>query len=222
MNRICTRVLIQSNAISSAHYMLSLQEIRLYHLCLVQIPRFSQVHSGYFKIAAPLYHQVFNVDMSQSYKDIKNALLAWKDRRIRIYTEYVPWLRSVLTFWPKGYALVRLNQRLLKELVGLQSQFTMLDMQDLRQLNSVPALRLYHSLMQFRQTGFWRVTLPMLHQRFHLSKSYLSWSALRERVLEPSLKMINERTRLNVRYECLQQGRKITGLCFGFHRDDTA
>ena len=70
-------------------------------------------------------------------------------------------------------------------------------------------------MARFRNTGIWRVGLNELREMIGAKeKSYNNYSAFRTRVIELSLRQINEHTNLTVTYEPVMQGRAVVGLEF--------
>ena len=183
MNKLSTWIVSQSNRISSGCYTLSLLEMRLYHLCLMQIPRFSYSHCGYFKITAKAYQQLFGVNFSQAHKDVKCGLLSWCQKYITLRNQRLPWVQSVLLRWPKGYAVVHLHPALMHELTHLQaSSLCSISMGAPTQQCVCAAFVLQPGAIS--ADGFFDHTLSA-EKAYHLSQSYQAWSALRTRLLEP-------------------------------------
>jgi plasmid replication initiation protein len=100
----------------------------------------------------------------------------------------------------------------------LEEQFTKYELQQVSSLSSAYAIRLYELLIQWRSTG----KTPIIElQEFRkklgvLDNEYLRMAHLKERVLELSIKQINEHTDITVKYEQHKRGRSISGFSFNF------
>ncbi|OZZ96892.1 RepB family plasmid replication initiator protein, partial [Klebsiella pneumoniae] len=91
----------------------------------------------------------------------------------------------------------------------LEEQFTKYELQQVSSLSSAYAIRLYELLIQWRSTG---KTPTIELQEFRkklgvLDNEYLRMAHLKERVLELSIKQINEHTDITVKYEQHKRGR---------------
>ncbi len=100
----------------------------------------------------------------------------------------------------------------------LEEQFTKYELQQVSSLSSAYAIRLYELLIQWRSAG----KTPIIElQEFRkklgvLDNEYLRMAHLKERVLELSIKQINEHTDICVKYEQHKRGRSISGFSFNF------
>lgn len=218
MNRLSTWPLVQSNALSMASYQLSLHELRLYYLCLLQVIPFHQGHSGFFKIMRKGYSAVYGINASQAAKDVKAAVASWQEKQVILPKYQGPWLQGSYARWPQGYAIIQMRSEIMQEITRQKRGFTRLYFQDLVGLNRVFALRLYHSLAQFQHTGFLTLSVEALRKRYQLGRSYAQWSALRTRLLEPALALINTRTHMTVYYVPDVKNGKTVRLSFFMQR----
>ena len=101
-------------------------------------------------------------------------------------------------------------------LQGMVDEFTKFRLADIGRLVSFNQIRLYEMLCQYRSTGFMRVDLDDLKIRLGLEKAYPQWAAFARRVITPSIQAINESTDLNVTWEVVKSGRKVTSIEFSF------
>ena len=85
-------------------------------------------------------------------------------------------------------------------------------------LTSKYAIRLYELLIAWREVGkVPQIELPEFRNRLGVSDNeYTAMNNFKSRVLEPSIKQINEHTDITVTYEQHKKGRTITGFSFKF------
>ena len=100
----------------------------------------------------------------------------------------------------------------------LEEQFTKYDIEQISGLSSAYAVRLYELLICWRTTGKTPVLdLTEFRKRLGvLDTEYTRTDNLKMRVIEQSLKQINEHTDITVTYEQHKKGRSITGFSFKF------
>jgi plasmid replication initiation protein len=97
----------------------------------------------------------------------------------------------------------------------LGSGYSQYGYEDALILSSEYAQLLFTNLARFRGTGIWRIALKDLRQLIGAhEKSYNNYSAFRTRVIDLSLRQINEHTNLSVMYEPVMQGRAVVGIEF--------
>ena len=100
----------------------------------------------------------------------------------------------------------------------LEEQFTQYDIEQISELSSAYAVRLYELLICWRSTGKTPIIdLTEFRKRLGvLDTEYTRTDNLKMRVIELGLKQINEHTDITASYEQHKKGRTITGFSFKF------
>ena len=100
----------------------------------------------------------------------------------------------------------------------LEERFTQYEMQQISDLSTGYAIRLYELLICWRTTGKTPIIeLTDFRQKIWvLENTYQAMNDLKKRVLEPALKQVNEHTDITASYEQHKKGRTITGFSFKF------
>ena len=106
----------------------------------------------------------------------------------------------------------------------LEEHFTSYQIKQIAQLTSKYAIRLYELLIAWRNTGkVPELELSEFRNRLGIgSNEYTAMNNFKSRVLEPSIKQINEHTDITVTYEQHKKGRAITGFSFRFKQKQQA
>lgn len=122
-------------------------------------------------------------------------------------------------YWPKkGIIELTMYHAVIPVFLFLGSGYAQYGYEDALILSSEYAQLLFTNLARFRNTGIWRVNLNDLRQLIGAKeKSYNNYSAFRTRVIDLSLRQINEHTNLSVTYEPVMQGRAVIGIEFSIH-----
>ena len=92
--------------------------------------------------------------------------------------------------------------------------FTRFNIQNIRPLTSVHAVRIYELVKQFDDTGWREIDLDEFKKMLHLESKYDRIFDLKRRVLEVAKKQINTNTDINIDYELIKQGRKYIKIRF--------
>ncbi|WP_168397995.1 RepB family plasmid replication initiator protein, partial [Acinetobacter indicus] len=100
----------------------------------------------------------------------------------------------------------------------LEEHFTSYELEQVAKLTSGYAIRLYELLIAWRSTGKTPViSYEDLRKKLGvLDHEYKVKADFKKRVLDSSLKQINEHTDITVKYEQHKTGREITGFSFRF------
>jgi plasmid replication initiation protein len=222
-----TDVATQSNKLIEATYRMSVPAKRVMLMLLGQIHPAQHDISQKICINAADYADKTGIDFSQSYKDIKkgcdelmNVIITTKDRKARTtekcvvvdwmyYHEDEGWLEATFTRWLRPHIQHLQN-------IG----YTSIAIDETLKFSRFYTIRLYELMMQFQKTEERYITVKDLRKIFQIApKSYLGFKDLRVKVIEPSIKEIEEKTRWRVDWEPVKTGRKITSVMFVFSKE---
>ena len=142
------------------------------------------------------------------------------------YKNYINGLRkyNLLESLPIGrhsddiVARVVFDSRILPLLSELKDNFTQFLLNDVSGFGSVYSFRFYQMIMQFKSTGYCKVSLDDLRYSLALFEKYEATKDLRKWVIDTAVNEINEKTPYKVSYELLKTGRKFTHLELKFRQ----
>ena len=140
------------------------------------------------------------------------------------YKNYINGLRkyNLLESLPFGrrsddiVARVVFDSRILPLLSELKANFTQFLLDDVANFGSVYSFRFYQMMMQFKSTGYCKISLDDLRYSLALFDKYDATKDLKKRVIDTAINEINEKSPYSVKYEQHKQGRTITGFSFKF------
>ena len=76
------------------------------------------------------------------------------------------------------------------------------------------SFKLYINLKQRENVGHWEVALEEIRFRLGVAGKYSRWQSVKERLLNPALKEINEHSDLHVTWTAERYGRRIDKIIF--------
>ena len=187
-------------------------------------------------IHADDYMQTFGVDRSVAYKALKQAVMGLFDAKwgYKYFNDkgnkvvcYERFTQSAQYVEGEGTVSFRFADAIIPMLVELEKRFTSYEIEQVAELTSSYAMRLYEFFMQHldKKTGkgWLDISLDDLRFRFGLLPTeYQAMKDFKKRVLELSLKQINTKTDLSATYTQRKQGRVIVGFRFDFERKTNA
>lgn len=222
-----TSIATQSNKLIEASYKMSVPAKRVMLMLLSQIHPLQQDISGKVRIEAADYSNKTGIDLSQSYKDIKNGcrelmstIITTKDPVARTteecvvvywmkYHENEGWLEATFTPWIAPF---------IHKLRGIG--YKSIEINEALKFKRFYSIRLYELLMQWDSSCVRLITLQELRNAFDIDKkTYPAFKDFRVRVLEPSIKEIEQKTSWSVNYKLKKTGPKVTSLSFTFYKD---
>lgn len=210
--------LIQRN-----RFELSLMEQKtVAYICSMIKPIDSGFQSEYeFKIRD--YCKICDIDYDNgaNYAYVKETLKKLRDRSMWMTLEdgsetVVGWLDRVTTNKKSGLAHIRIDDRLIPYLFDLKQQFTQYQLYNILDMKSAFSVRIYELMKSysFRHTIIFELNeLKELLMVEHV-KSYVNYKDFRVKVLEKAQTEINELTDINIEFEPIKTGRKVTSIKF--------
>ena len=233
-------LIVKDNALITASHKLGEVEQRLILLAILKGWEFcdsvEQLKGKELIIHADDYMQTFGVDRSVAYKALKQAVMGlfdakWgykyiNDKGNKV-VRYERFTQSAQYVEGEGTVSFRFADAIIPMLVELEKRFTSYEIEQVAELTSSYAMRLYEFFMQHldKKTGkgWLDISLDDLRFRFGLLPTeYKRMCDFKRDVLELSLKQINAKTDLSATYTQRKQGRVIVGFRFDFERKTNA
>ena len=222
-------LVVKDNALINASYNLDLVEQRLILLAIVEARESGKGINANdpLTVHAESYINQFGVHRNTAYQALKDAcndLFARQfsyqkiNERGNIENYRSRWVSEI------GYvdneAVVKLifAPAIVPLITRLEEHFTKYELQQVSNLSSAYAVRLYELLIAWRSTGSTPVIeLSDFRQRIGvLDTEYKRMERFKTSVLELAIKQINEHTDITVKYEQHKKGRSISGFSFTF------
>lgn len=211
----------QSNHLVEASYRLRLDEKRLILAAISKVDSRNYVPDE-ITITAKEFGEMFDIDSTNTYRQLEKATDQLYDRDIRIAEPEkkrrtrMRWVQKVV--YEDGHGEVRLKfvDDVKPYLGQLKSHFTSYKMIEVRHFSSGHAIRLYELLMQFKKTGNRIVEVSWLRAYFGIENRYKMFSDFRKWVVIPAIKEINTKSNIEVEWKPIKRGRTIHKIEFNF------
>ena len=224
-----SNLVVKDNALINASYNLDLVEQRLILLAIVEARDSGRGINANdpLEVHAESYVNQFNVARQTAYQALKDAC---KDLFVRQFSYQEINKRgnveNVLSRWVSEIryiddeATVKLifAPAIVPLITRLEEQFTKYELQQISNLSSAYAVRLYELLIAWRSTGQTPIIeLAEFRQKIGvLDDEYTRMGNFKDRVLNLAIAQINEHTDINVQCQQHKKGRNISGFSFNF------
>ena len=223
-------LIVKDNALIEASHKLSESEQRLVLLAILKGREFcdciEELKDKELIIHAEDYMKAFGVERQSAYESLKKAVLGlfeakWGYRFVNskgnIEVAYERFTQSAKYVENEATVKFMFANSIIPMLVELERNFTSYEIEQVANLQSRYAMRLYECLIRFKASKTLTITLDELRFRFGLlDTEYKVMSDFKKRVLDMAVKDINDNTDITVSYDQHKQGRTITGFTFKF------
>ena len=221
-------LIVKSNRLVEASYRLDLSEQRLILLAINQARDLgvSITADSFLTIRASNYAKIFGTDMPTAYKQLSGAVKTLYQRSVRLHDIHpesgkarvidVRWVSSVAYVEGAGLVQIKFTNDIVPLITVLESEFTSYKIKSVAQMTSTYAIRLYELLMQWKNSGVREIDLEKFKQILQVEGQYPALKDFKNRVLDLAITQINQFSDLDVSYENIKLGRKVTGFMFFF------
>lgn len=228
-------LVVKDNALINASYNLDLVEQRLILLAILEARESGKGINANdpLTVHAESYINQFGVHRNTAYQALKDAcddLFARQfsyqslSEKGNVINHKSRWVSEVA--YIDNEAVVRLifAPAIVPLITRLEEQFTKYEIQQISNLTSAYAVRLYEILIAWRSTGKTPlITIYDFRQKIGvLETEYKRMYDFKKYVLDIALKQVNEHTDINVKVEQHKTGRSITGFSFSFKQKKSA
>ena len=221
-------LIVKDNALMNASYNLALVEQRLILLAILEARETGKGINANdpLTVHASSYINQFNVERHTAYQALKDACkdlfarqFSYQEKRERGRINITSrWVSQIGYMDDTATVEIIFAPAVVPLITRLEEQFTQYDIEQISELSSAYAVRLYELLICWRSTGKTPIIdLTEFRKRLGvLDTEYTRTDNLKMRVIELGLKQINEHTDITASYEQHKKGRVITGFSFKF------
>lgn len=224
-----TELIVKDNALINASYNLDLVEQRLILLAIVEARESGKGINANdpLTVHAESYINQFSVHRNTAYQALKDAcddLFARQfsyqsiSEKGNIINHKSRWVSEVAYIDNKAVVRLIFAPAIVPLITKLEEQFTKYEIQQISNLTSAYAVRLYEILIAWRSTR--KTPLITMHDFRKkigvLDTEYKRMYDFKKYVLNIALKQVNEHTDIIVKVEQHKKGRSISGFSFSF------
>lgn len=215
-------IVTKSNTLIEAGYRLSLDEQRLILLAIGKIESkdTTLTSEDLFIVSAKEFAVFSNGDTRNSYRDIQSAAEDLYERSITFYEKdtgsilVTRWVSAVKYHENTGTVQLRFAPDVLPLLTQIKSHFTQYNLENISNLTSIHAIRVYEFCLQYLTIGSRDIGLQEFKFLLGIEDQYPAFKALNQWVLKPSINQINKHTDIKIKVIPVRELRKIVSLKF--------
>lgn len=217
-------LIYKDNKIIEASYKLTLTEQRLVLLAISQVNSSQKLsESDTFTLSAEEYSRVFSISKDEAFREMKKAMKELSKRWVKVIddgnvSEEISWISKKSSTLDNQSIVIRFTVDIADYLGNLQGNFTKYRLMHISGMKSAYSIRIYELLMQWKTKRSVLMGLDQLRDRLQLtSKSYEAFGSIKQKVIDPSVKEINECSDIEAHYELIKDGKKVVALQFFYN-----
>ena len=218
-------LIVKDNSLINASYYLDLVEQRLILLAIIEARK--ETNSSELYVHAESYANHFEVTKNTAYEALQTACKNLFDRRFTyqrlskkgvLETVVSRWVQTAIYAENGGYIAIKFSDDVMPLITKLEKHFTSYELEQVKDLTSIYAIRLYEMLVQWRGNGKTpQIKLNELREKLGIIEGeYEQMTNFKTKVLNQAISQINKHTDITATYEQHKAGRIITGFTFSF------
>lgn len=218
---------VMQNRMIEAWNSMSLDEKRIFVIASPIIRLNSMSESSKFTITAKDFSETCDIEINSAYSQLKKAANALRGR----YFSYintkgnrvsVHWVIRIEYDDGKIHFYFTNEVLFMLSIFNSHNPYTKFTIKEVLKLKGSHSIQLYQLLKQYESIGYRDFKEEDFRNIFELQDKYaLLWN-LKQRVIVPALAEINKSTELQVSFENIKDGKKITGFRFVIKRKRTS
>ena len=228
MKKTESALVVKSNRLIEASYRLDIVEQRLILMAIHEAREtgLGITSNNFLSIRADEYAMTFGLDPKITYSQLKNAAKTLFHRYVVLHdihpetgrnrTIEARWVSSVAYVEGSGLVQLKFGDDVVPYITRLEEKFTSYKIKSISKMTSTYAIRLYELLMQWKNSGVREIDLEKFKQILQVEGQYPALKDFKNRVLDLAITQINQFSDLDVSYENIKLGRKVTGFMFFF------
>lgn len=218
------KTVIKANElIQKSRFNLSLQQQKMVLYLISQITPYDEDFKLY-EFSIPEFCRVCGIDMTsgKNYQDLKQSIKEIADKSLWINLDedeetLLRWIEKPYINKKSGLIKIRLDEDMKPYLLQLKQNFTQYELVYTLHFKSKYTIRLYELLKSIHfhelETYTRKYSIEEL-RRVLGAETYTEYRDFKRRVLDPSVKEVNDYSDKEVSYEEIKKGRKVTGVQF--------
>lgn len=210
----------QSHDLNMAKYNLSPLTIDLLHVYLAQIKKEDEEFIS-FKFNIGALEKKLDKQIDRRYLDSVTTELLTTIIKVKLDTKKelkTSWCASAIYDSEENTLELEISKHLKSFLLNVRDRFVLSDYRILSKLKGSYTKRIYLMLSQFSSTGVFRIKLDLFREQLDVIDKYTVHSDFKKRILNHSIKQINDLLDINLTLEEEKNGRKIETLVFKFNK----
>jgi plasmid replication initiation protein len=219
-NKSIQAYVVQSNRLIEARYAMTIGEARLLLAMIAKIKPSDQTFTEY-TLALPELARMFSIDQSNIYDEIKKITKRLMGRVLQIQQSdgsilLCHWVcRAVCR---KGTVSLSFVPDLMPYLLLLKKEFTVYEIEAVKNFSSTYSLRIYQLLKQYAGIGYREISLKELKEMLGLKQTqYAQWFNFKARIIDQAKKELEDPENncdISFKLETIKEGKKIARLKF--------
>ncbi len=194
----------------------SLQDLRLIAYCLAHYDSRTAENRRFTARVADLA-EIFDMGEKTAH-EVVQRVVDTMSKPVKFQTEgrdqYRYWFSGIDYIPGKGEFEFIISKEMEPLILELRERFSVYHLADVHKFKAASTWHLFENLNRWKNAGGWHVSLKELHSILGADGKYPRFDSFRQRLIDPAILEINEKSSLNVEYVKETSGKTVVALRF--------
>lgn len=174
------------------------------------------------KLSAKEFSEIFNTDLSNSYKLLYKACKKLMKTSITLEKPELSetWEINVCSMAVynkrEGSITVEFTDRIMPYIAQVKKKFVLYNLKEIANFGSLYTTRLYELIQEFKETGWMLKSLDQLRTVFAVGNKFKMYGHFKKKILTHACQEINDNYDMDLKFEEIKEGRKVVAVKFFF------
>lgn len=211
-------IVAKSNELVPKLSKFDLQELRLIAYALAHLDSTKAENKTFTARVEDMAH-IYGMAEDRAYSVVQKVVASMNTKPLKVIEGdediYIYWFSKFSYKSGTGTFTFTLTEHIRPYLLELKQRFTFYRLGDVHEFKAASTWKLYEHLNQWKYTGAWHVSLDFLRNDvFGVAGKYDRFDLLRQRLIDPAVEEINNKSNLNVSYVKEREGKSVAFLRF--------
>mgnify|MGYP006079194381 FL=1 len=175
-------------------------------------------------LTAKEFSEFFNTNIDNSYRYLKKAVDKLMKTDIKVQkTDSSNIIRINVCSQAeyakkKGCISIQFTDSIMPYLAQVREKFTLYNLKEISDFNSIYTVRLYELIQGFKETGWMLKSVSQLRDTLAVGKKFKAYKDFKKHTFDHACQEINKKHQINLGYEELKEGRKVIAIKFIFNK----
>ena len=175
-------------------------------------------------LSAKEFSQVFNADISNSYRILKQLIKKLRKINIRIESNEEGRYSRINICSKSTYSednehiTIKFNEEIMPYLDQVKEKFILCNLKAKGKFGSLYTTRMYELIQEFKETGWMLKSIDQLRELFFVGEKFKPYFDFKKHTFSHACQEINKYYKLDLRFEEIKEGKKIVAVKFLFKK----
>ncbi len=209
--------IIKGNPIINAKFDISAVQMKIFLHMIASIDQ-AKDSIPIIKITVKDFQKLTGINSNNIYAYVEKEAMKMREKRIFFSNNKITFDANLISafvyYKDEGYFTLEIPQALHPFLLQIKENFTVLDIRNILQLDSIYAMRFYEFCKEYERFGKFKFEVEELKNILGLSNRYKNYFDFKKKVIEQARKELEQNAEIYFEFKELKNGKKVEVIEF--------